>query len=138
MESRVEKVLSLESIDLLSEMTSEQLVLVAEQMTEKHIAKGAIIYSEGDVPDAAYILERGRVVLQHANEDIITIGPGAAFGAWALVDDSPRSYTAKATEGCKVLRLRREHFMALLSEHVELADAMLRGMARRLRKLLGQ
>jgi CRP-like cAMP-binding protein len=138
MEPRVEKVLLLESIDLLSEMTSEQLVLVAEQMTEKHIAKGANIYSEGDVPDAAYILVRGRVVLQRANEDIIAIGPGAAFGAWALVDDSPRPYTAKATEGCKVLRLRREHFVALLSEHVELADAMLRGMARRLRKLLGQ
>lgn len=138
MESRVEKVLSLESIDLLSEMTSEQLVLVAEQLTEKQIAKGAIIYSEGDVPDAAYILERGRVVLQRANEDIITIGPGAAFGAWALVDDSPRSYTAKAIEGSKVLRLRREHFIQLLSEHIELTDATLRGMARRLRKLLGQ
>jgi CRP/FNR family transcriptional regulator len=138
MESRVEKVLLLESIDLLSEMTSEQLVLVAEQITEKQIARGAIIYSEGDVPDAAYILERGRVVLQRANEDIIAIGPGAAFGAWALVDDSPRPYTAKATEGSKVLRLRREHFVGLLSEHVELADAMLRGMARRLRKLLGQ
>ncbi|MDZ7343062.1 MAG: cyclic nucleotide-binding domain-containing protein [candidate division KSB1 bacterium] len=138
MEPRVEKVLLLESIDLLSEMTSEQLVLVAEQMTEKHIAKGATIYSEGDVPDAAYILVRGQVVLQRANEDIIAIGPGAAFGAWALVDDSPRSYTAKATEGSKVLRLRREHFMELLSEHAELADAMLRGMARRLRKLVGQ
>jgi CRP/FNR family transcriptional regulator len=138
MEPRVEQVLLLESIDLFSEMTSEQLVLVAEQVTEKQIAKGAIIYSEGDVPDAAYILVRGQVVLQRANEEIITVGPGAAFGGWALVDDSPRPYTAKATEGSKVLRLRRERFMELLSEHGELADAMLRGMARRLRKLLGQ
>jgi CRP-like cAMP-binding protein len=138
MEPRVEQVLLLENVDLLSEMTSEQLVLVAEQLTEKYIAKGANIYSEGDVPDAAYILVLGSVTLQRANEDVITIGPGAAFGAWALVDDSPRPYTAKATEGSKVLRLRREHFMELLSEHVELADAMLRGMARRLRKLLGQ
>jgi CRP/FNR family transcriptional regulator len=138
METRVEQVLLLESIDLLSEMTSEQLVLVAEQITEKQIAKGVNIYSEGDLPDAAYILVRGRVVLQRANEDIIAVGPGAAFGAWALVDDSPRPYTAKATEGSKVLQLRRERFMELLAEHAELAEAMLRGMARRLRKLLGQ
>jgi CRP-like cAMP-binding protein len=138
MEPTVEKVLLLESIDLFSEMTSEQLALVAEQTTEKQIAKGAIIYFEGDLPDAAYILVRGQVVLQRANEDLLAIGPGAAFGAWALVDDSPRPYTAKATEGSKVLRLRRERFMELLSEHVELADAMLRSMARRLRKLVGQ
>ncbi len=138
MEPTVEKVLLLESIDLFSEMTSEQLALVAEQTIEKQIAKGAIIYSEGDVPDAAYILVRGRVVLQRANEDIEAVGPGAAFGGWALIDDSPRPYTAKATEGSKVLRLRRESFIELLSEHVELTDAMLRGMAQRLRKLQGQ
>ena len=138
MEPTVEKVLLLESIDLFSEMTSEQLALVAEQTIEKQIAKGAVIYSEGDVPDAAYVLVRGRVVLQRANDDIMAVAPGAAFGAWALTDDSPRPYTAKATEGSKVLRLRRDSFMELLAEHVELADAMLRAMARRLRKLLGQ
>jgi len=55
-----------------------------------------------------------------------------------LIDDSPRPYTAKATEGSKVLRLRRESFMELLSEHIELTDAMLRGMAQRVRKLQGQ
>jgi len=138
MEPTVEKVLLLESIDLFSEMTSEQLALIAEQAGEKQIAKGAVVYSEGDVPDAAYIVVRGRVVLQRANEDIISVGPGAAFGAWALVDDSPRPYSAKATEGTKVLRLRRDGFSELMSEHFDLADALLRGMARRLRKLLGQ
>ena len=59
--------------------------------------------------------------------------PGTWFGDIALFDGLPRTHDAHAHGPTTLLMVRKSDFRALLAEHVELYDALLRLNCRRLR-----
>lgn len=63
------------------------------------------------------------------------VEPGAWFGDIALFDGLPRTHDAHAHGATTLLVVRKPDFRALLAEHVELYDALLRLNCRRLRLL---
>ncbi len=64
-------------------------------------AKGAVIFLEGDAAADVYIIEDGEVELlkRIGNQDqlIAVLGKGQIFGEMGLIDDEPRSATARAS-----------------------------------------
>ena len=64
--------------------------------------------------------------------------PGTWFGDIALVDGGPRTHDADAPGASTVLTVARAEFYALLQQHVELYDALLRLNCRRLRLMFDQ
>jgi CRP/FNR family cyclic AMP-dependent transcriptional regulator len=63
------------------------------------------------------------------------VEPGTWFGDIALFDGMPRTHDAHAHGETTLLVVRRADFRALLAQHVELYDALLRLNCRRLRLL---
>ena len=61
------------------------------------------------------------------------VEPGAWFGDIALFDGLPRTHDAHAHGATTLLTVRKADFKALLADHVELYDALLRLNCRRLR-----
>lgn len=66
------------------------------------------------------------------------VEPGTWFGDIALFDGLPRTHDAHAHGATTLLVVRKADFHALLGEHVELYDALLRLNCRRLRLMFDQ
>ena len=82
----VERVLILKGADLLREVGPRHLLKLAEVAREIELWKGDTIYEENDPSDALYIVVEGRVRLTLRGQPASEVGPGEAFGTWALVD----------------------------------------------------
>jgi CRP-like cAMP-binding protein len=66
------------------------------------------------------------------------VEPGTWFGDIALFDGLPRTHDADAHGATTLLTVRKADFKELLSQHVELYDALLRLNCRRLRLMFDQ
>src|SRR5207344_3011066 len=88
-----------------------------------------------DPADALYLVVEGRVRLATGDRPPSEVGPGEAFGTWALVDDSRRGQSAVAVEDGLLLSLRRADFYEEASGDVTLLQEVIRVLAKRLRAL---
>ncbi len=132
----IEKVIYLQSIDVFSDVPTEQLALLAAIAEEDSYIKGDDIYKENDAADALYMVLDGKVRLHRDGNTIQVAGEKNAFGTWALFDEQPRVVTATADDDCHLLRIDREDFIDLLADHVQIAQGVIKTVARRLRGLV--
>lgn len=99
---------------------------------------GAVLLEEGGRDQLMFVIESGSVEIFRTDggavKTIRTLGPGDFFGEMALLDDQPRTASARAATDCTVLALDAAALDALLRAHPEVAIRMLRTMAGRLRE----
>ena len=132
----VERVLILKGADLLKDVGPRHLLGLAEVAREVEISKGDRLYDEGDPADALYMVVEGRVRLSIGDRTTSEVGPGQAFGTWALVDDSSRGHRAECIEGGMALALQREDFYDMAAGDLTLLQEVVRVLAKRLRSLV--
>lgn len=131
----VERVLILKSADLLKDVGPRRLLELAEVAREVEISKGETLYKEDDPADALYMVVEGRVRIV-TGERTSEVGPGEAFGTWALVDDSGRGHRAECIEDGRMLALHRDEFYDVAASDLTLLQEVVRALARRLRALV--
>ena len=134
----VEKVIFLQHVDVFSEISTEQMAYLAAIVKEVSFPKDMDIYHEQDPPDAIYLVLDGKVRLHRNGSDIAVIGPQEAFGTWALFDEEPRVATATTLKDTRLLRVSRDEFIDVLSDHVQITQGVLRALTKRLRGLIGE
>ncbi len=132
----VERVLILKGADLLKDVGPRQLLGLAEVAQELAITKGETLYDENDPADAIYMVVDGRVRLSTSGRTTSEVGPGEAFGTWALVDDSNRGHRAECIEDGLALTLQRDDFYDRASFDRTLLQEFIRVLAKRLRSLV--
>jgi CRP-like cAMP-binding protein len=132
----VERVLILKGADLLKDVGPRHLLDLADVAREIEISKGQTIYEEDDPADALYMVVEGRVRLSTGDRTTSEVGPGEAFGTWALVDDSRRGHRAECTEDGLALALQREDFYDRAAGDLTLLQEVVRVLAKRLRALV--
>jgi CRP-like cAMP-binding protein len=133
--SPVERVLILKQADLLKDVGPRHLLGLADVAREIEMSAGDTIYNAEDPADALYIVVEGRLRLTSKEQTLSEVGPGEAFGTWALVDDSPRGHRAECLEEGLVLALHRDEFYDIAAGDLTLLQEMVRALARRLRAL---
>jgi hypothetical protein len=136
--SAVERVLVLKSADLLREAGPRQLLPLADVAREVELVVGEDLYREDDRADALYLLVEGRVRLETDGRVTSEVGPGEAFGTWALVDDSERGHRAVCVEDGLALALHRDEFYDVAARDLVLLQQVVRALARRLRALVSE
>jgi CRP-like cAMP-binding protein len=132
----VERVLILKGADLLKEVGPRHLLGLAEVAREIEITKGDTLYGEDDPADALYMVVEGRVRLSTGEKTTSEVGPGEAFGTWALVDDSRRGHRAECIEDGQALALQREDFYDRAAGDLTLLQEVLRVLTKRLRAIV--
>ncbi|HYV86250.1 MAG TPA: Crp/Fnr family transcriptional regulator [Patescibacteria group bacterium] len=133
----VERVLILKNADLLKDVGPRHLLGLADVAREIEIAKGETLYDEDDPADALYMVVEGRVRLSSKGDRTTSeVGPGEAFGTWALVDDSRRGHRAECIEEGLALALRREDFYDQAAGDLTLLQEVVRVLAKRLRAMV--
>jgi len=99
---------------------------------------GTVIVEEGAREQAMFVVEAGSVEIfgteGGAVRTIRTLAAGDFFGEMALLEDRPRTASARAATDCTLLVLDAAALEALLRAHPEVAIPMLRKMAGRLRE----
>jgi len=99
---------------------------------------GAVIFFQGDPPDALYVVRRGLVHVVQAVADgrerlLVALGPGSGFGEIALLDGEPRSATAIARRDTELVRIPRAAFLDLVARRPELALSVIQVLCGRVR-----
>ncbi len=132
----VERVLILKGADLLKDVGPRHLLGLADVAREMEISKGQALYDENDPADALYMVVEGRVRLSTGGRTTSEVGPGEAFGTWALLDDSSRGHRAECIEDGLALALQRDDFYDRAAGDLTLLQEVLRVLAKRLRSLV--
>jgi len=120
----------LEKIPILSKMTLEQSVLLANRIKVVEFQPGQIVFHMGEMGDTFYIIETGEVeVLAPDMGDqsigvINRLGPGNFFGEIALLRAVPRTATIRATKPSRLLVISREDFDAVVQKYPSIAHRL--------------
>lgn len=85
---------------ILKNLDTDSQHNVTQQMKFYEIGPRELIFEQGQPGLCFYILASGRVEIVAGGVRIDTIRAGAGFGELALLDDRPRSATAKTIERC--------------------------------------
>ena len=108
-------------------------------MTDVDLARGRILFHEGDPGDALYVVVSGKIKLGRKSPDgrenlLAVLGPGEMFGELTVFDPGRRQTTATAVTRAKLLRLGESELGLWLNKRPEVALGLLRQLARRLRR----
>jgi selenocysteine lyase/cysteine desulfurase/CRP-like cAMP-binding protein len=85
------------------------------------LERGAILFSEGELADSAFVVVRGAIEVTRERPDrrvrLATVGPGRLLGELSLIDGGPRTATCVAAEPAVVLEIGRDAMLALLDDN---------------------
>ena len=99
------------------------------------VAAGDYVFRIGDVAKVMYLIIEGEVDLALGDTLVETAGEGAFIGEMALIDDEPRSASARARNDCRVFPIDEARFQSLVSETPFFALQVMKTLANRLRKM---
>ncbi len=132
----VEKVIFLQDIDIFEFTSTEDLSHIAAITDEVEFQADEMIFEEGEISDAMYMVIEGKVRLTRGNQEVMVAQKKDVFGTWALFDDEPRVASAKTLENSRLLHIDKEDFIDLLADHVGITQSVLKTMVKRLRNLM--
>ena len=81
-----------------------------------HYAAGDIVYRENDDANAMYVILSGAVEITTRGRHIETITAGKALGIVSLLDEKPRTSTARASENTELAIISRHTFRYMVEE----------------------
>jgi CRP-like cAMP-binding protein len=113
----------LKNFYLFNSVSSKDLQALEAIAERKSYIAGDLVYSEGDVADALFIIEMGAVDIVPRGKEMVftTIGSGQGFGELAFFERGKRPASASARERTYLLRIPFERFSKVLADRPELA-----------------
>jgi CRP/FNR family transcriptional regulator, cyclic AMP receptor protein len=103
------------------------LAKVGEGKTISKYGKGQIVFSQGQVADAVFYIQQGKikltVVSEQGKEAVVAIlGPGHFFGEGCLNGHSLRIATTMAIDECVITRLEKATMIATIHSEPEFSE----------------
>jgi CRP/FNR family transcriptional regulator, cyclic AMP receptor protein len=129
----------LSSAPLFAALDAEASAALRTSMETITIAKGDVLFHEGQLGDQMYIISEGKVKLGHTAPDgresiLAILGPGELLGELSLFDPGPRTATAVALTDLTALGLGHQALRPWLTGRPEVAESLLQALAQRLRR----
>ena len=125
-------------VPLFEGLSPEELRWIAEAAEARTFTEGECLFEIGEPGRSLFIVTAGTVQVLHPHRSasfaLARVGPGEFIGEMSLLDDSPRSATAKAICDVEALVLDKADFHRLLLGRPDVALHLLGVMSRRMRK----
>ncbi len=97
-----------------------------------------LIFEEGDLGTDMYIVQQGKVAILKSykgrEQQLALLGQGDFFGEMSVLEDLPRTATARAASDCRLLQINGSTVDQMLRKNPEIAVRMMRKLSRRLRE----
>ena len=124
---------------LFTALDEAAAVSLRASMDTVKIAKGSILFKEGDDGEHLYVIVDGKLKLGTSSGDgrenlLSILGPGEMFGELSLFDPGPRTSTATAVTDAKLLSLGHEKVIPWLKQNPEVSLQLLTRLSQRLRR----
>ena len=94
---------------------------------------GSIVFNKGDAGSCMYIVQSGLIEMVIGDKVIEICGANEAIGFMSMVDDAPRSSTARVKETCELSLIDQRKFRFMVDEVPNFALYIMAAMARRIR-----
>lgn len=112
---------------------------LASQLQPVDFPRGHTIFVEGEPGDRLFIIVSGKVKIVRSapdgRENLLTIlGPSDMFGELAIFDPGPRTSSVTTVTQVRAVSMDREALRTWISGRPEIAEQLLRVLARRLRR----
>jgi CRP/FNR family cyclic AMP-dependent transcriptional regulator len=112
---------------------------LTEGLRPVHVKSGHTFFAEGQPGDRLYIIISGKVKIGRRSPDgregLFTMrGPSESFGELSVFDPGPRTSTATAVNDVCVVPVEGATLRAWIADRPEIAERLLRVLARRLRR----
>lgn len=139
MHNLFERILMLKSSQVFSEVSTENLRVVAKELIDDEFLEGERVFDIDENGDHMYIIASGKIGISLSQDPndrnyVATLGEGDCFGEMGMLDDKPRSASAHVLENTHLLVLEKPSLLGLIARYPELALGMLRSMSLRLRE----
>jgi len=109
-------------------------------MERVYLASKEILFSEGDLPTVAYLIESGEIEVSTVRDGesliLSKLCAGDLLGEMAVIDDAPRTATAKALTDCVLFQIDRTQISERLASTDPIIRALLEGQLKRYRGAL--
>ena len=124
---------------LFTALDEAAAISLRASMDTVKIAKGSILFKEGDDGEHLYVIIDGKLKLGTSSGDgrenlLSILGPGEMFGELSLFDPGPRTSTATAVTDAKLLSLSHERVIPWLKQNPEVSLQLLTRLSQRLRR----
>jgi len=128
---------------IFSSLREDELAELSRIAVERSFSMGEFVFWDGDRPDWFYIIAEGKIkVLKHSSSGkefiIAFFGPGEMFGEVAVFEDKPYPASAQSVAETKVLGIKRQDFLAFLTNRPEVALRIIYVLGGRLRDAQGR
>ena len=141
-DARGEIVRILSALPLFARLDERALAVVAARTVTRWVPAGTLLFRHGEPARGLYVVVEGSVHVYRATRDgreqtLHVQGPGQPLGEVPLFDGGPYPASARAEEESRLLFLGRDDFERLYRGHPAVADAVIRELGRRLRRMVG-
>jgi CRP/FNR family cyclic AMP-dependent transcriptional regulator len=126
----------LKKVDILNSLSDGQLEKIAELCREQTHNTDDIIFKEDDQSSELYLIQDGLVEITLSVPDpdtersIVTLGKGQIFGEMALVDEGPRSASARCiADGTRLWVANRADFISLCEKDTSIGFIVMRNIS---------
>ena len=119
-------------VPLFAHCSKRELAMVAGIADEIDLPEGKELTREGAPAREFFVLVDGTADVLKGNKRINKLKGGDFFGEIALVHDSPRTATVKASSPVRALVVTERNFKRLLDESPEIQRKVLSALAERL------
>ncbi|MDQ4122484.1 MAG: mechanosensitive ion channel family protein [Acidobacteriota bacterium] len=132
----------LSAIEIFEPLNDEETMQLAKETARRVFAPGEVIIRAGEAGDTMFVVNRGIVSIQLADEAggngasskprvLATLTEGKFFGEMALLTGEPRSATVVAVEETEVFEIGHQSVKKLFENNPYLVEALSRAVAER-------
>lgn len=120
-------------------VSPDAVAALVRQLEPVTFRRTEVVFSEGEPGDTLYIITAGKVKIGRKSVDgrdslITLMGPSDMFGELAIFDPGPRTSTVTALTEVKAVMMSRGVLRSWIADRPEIAEQLLRVLARRLRR----
>jgi CRP-like cAMP-binding protein len=118
----------LKRLALFADLTEHEIQRIMKLSFVKKYEPGSTLFVEGMPGEVLYVVQSGNVAIvkktQSGELTLMELGPGDCVGELSLLDDSPRSATARVVGPSELIVITRKCFQEMLT-HDPLVTAKL-------------
>ncbi|MEM6995945.1 MAG: cyclic nucleotide-binding domain-containing protein [Myxococcota bacterium] len=126
----LERTLLLRKVDIFHDLPAEALLAISEMLEPREMARGELIFRQGDPPDGIYIVAGGAVTVGRRTDDHvrreIELTELTYFGELGVLDNKPRSADITCGRDGVLLFLDRADFQRITDDLPEVLRNIIR------------